>query len=584
MRYWSNPQNHAMSSRPATLNMVVEFLSEHGYRVLKWPSSSLSVMRVGTSSRCSLEDKGLSYLCVLDANTLDPAMQDISLSSYLLVVDNSQVDAWKSLLPSALAGKTAVVLADTVDVLSVVEKVTNFLTSVQELCATLALAVSSPSLCQALINIGEDFFGCYMHVTDANHLLIGYAHHVKPLDEISKSLIRCKYHRKELLEREGIVLVNDSLSRDGIKVFPPSDLFPMGLVTKSLRVHGQFAAYIVFQMDQEKMTPGTFDAIDLFTFYLTKTLERRMGLENRRSSTSQNFLFHLVVDEGLSRAFVRDQCEMIDFPSDGSFVLMEAEWDESYEICIPSYAEELGCSAEPRLTLVDSGRVLVLFQGENDEDVIAAVQTALAQHPLKEASVIRLSDIFHALVSTYYARRTLRVIEQYQQNIDGLRCIEGKANAASLANHTRVYSFRDVFCLYWNSPAANDFLKRYSLQHMLVARIEYDDNEKGTDNLDVLTDYLINERRISVVAQNTHMHRNGVLYRIKRIQAMYHIDFDDYLSRQYVLTGLQIRESLGKGKQSFTEQFPEIEPPVAVNPVRPDIPRDVDYDPQSYIL
>ena len=99
-----------------------------------------------------------------------------------------------------------------------------------------------------------------------------------------------------------------------------------------------------------------------------------------------------------------------------------------------------------------------------------------------------------------------------------------------------------------------------------------------------MADYLSNERRISITAQNTHMHRNGVIYRIKRIQAMYHIDFDDYLQRQYILTGLQVRISLGLEYQTEASQFPE--PDLgnkATMPVRPDIPRDSDYDPSEYM-
>lgn len=309
-----------------------------------------------------------------------------------------------------------------------------------------------------------------------------------------------------------------------------------------------------------------------------------MNLETRKDATSQNFLFHLIVDEGLSRVFVQSQCEMIGFPSKGSYVVMEAQWDESYEMRIPSLAAELGNVQTMRLTLVYEGRVLVLFQGDSDEDVIKAIQQALSSQPLKSAMIVRFSDIYHNLLSTFYAYRTVRIIQEYEDPIDDLRRIGQVSDSHKTYIGPKVYSFRDAFCLYWSDPAANNFLKRYALRHMLVTRIEEDDKEKGTDNLAVLADYLSNERRISITAQNTHMHRNGVIYRIKRIQAMYHIDFDDYLQRQYILTGLQVRISLGLEYQTEASQFPE--PDLgnkATMPVRPDIPRDSDYDPSEYM-
>lgn len=590
MKYWSNPYNHAMNSRAATLNMVAEFLSENGYRILQWSASPILVMRAGTAAFPSSWDKSLSYLRVCTLDSIAHNTQETPLTSYLVVVDESQINTWKKLLPESYASKTIVALAQEVDIARTVEVVGNYLISVQELCATLALAVSSSSLSQALINIAEDYFGCYMHITDANHMLIGYAHHIKPLDSVSKSLIKHKFHLKEVIENEGISIVNEALLRDGIKTYPPSELFPMGLVTKALRVGGQFAAYLVMQMDQEKLTPGTFDAIELFSFYLSKMLERRMGLDTRKDATTQNFLFHLIVDEGLSRSFVKDQCELIGFPSEGSYVLMEAQWDESYEMRVPTFAAELGNAPDLRLSLVFDGRVLVLFVGKDDDEVITAVQTAVSSQLLKTAQTLRLSDIYHSLLSTFYAHRTLRVIEEFEAPIDDLRKVGQAENSEKAAprDMPKIYSFRDAFCLFWNDPASNDFLKRYALQHMLVTRIEENDQEKGTDNLAVLADYLTNERRISVTAQNTHMHRNGVIYRIKRIQAMYHIDFDDFLQRQYILIGLQIKISLGLNYQAPTEQFPESDLKTTGEQdkelfVRPDIPRDSDYDPADYM-
>ena len=584
MKYWSKPCNHVMSSRSASLNMVAEFLLEHEYQVLRWSASFVPVMRVGSDPYPPSDGYIHPYLRVCSLGDVSGGVQDAPLVSYLIVINESQTDHWDSILPSTLSSKAVVVLTKSVDTMRTVEQIDNYLIGLQELCSSLALAVSSPSLCQALVNIAEDYFGCYMHITDASHMLIAYAHHIKPLDEISRSLVRDKFLRKELLEREGIGSIDSNMSCEDVKIFPPSEIFPMGLVTKALRVCGQFAAYIVFQMDQKKITAGTIDAIELFAFYLSKTLERRMGLETRREARTQNFLFHLIVDEGLSRVFVRTQCELIGFPSEGSYVLMEVQWDESYDMRLPELAVELGGLDDLRLTLVYEGRILVLFCGDNDEAVIKSIQAALFSQPLKGSWVVRFSDIYHNLLSTYYAYRTLRIINEYEEPIDNLRSIGRAASSLPEVKLPKIYSFRDAFCLYWSDPAANDFLKRYALRHMLVTRIEEDDREKGTDNLAVLADYLTNERRISVTAQNTHMHRNGVIYRIKRIQSVYHIDFDDYLQRQYILKGLEIRMTLESGYQASLGQSSE--PDLgnkATMPVRPDIPRDSDYDPSEYM-
>lgn len=77
-------------------------------------------------------------------------------------------------------------------------------------------------------------------------------------------------------------------------------------------------------------------------------------------------------------------------------------------------------------------------------------------------------------------------------------------------------------------------------KHMLINAIYKDDIENGTNNLPVLFTFLANERRATNTGERIHMHRNGVLYRIERIERMYRISLDDYLTRQYLETNIRM--------------------------------------------
>ena len=61
------------------------------------------------------------------------------------------------------------------------------------------------------------------------------------------------------------------------------------------------------------------------------------------------------------------------------------------------------------------------------------------------------------------------------------------------------------------------------------------DKKMNTDDCKLLFEYLRGERKSSAVANLLHMHRNTLLYRIKRIEDEYHIDLDDWSTRERLI-------------------------------------------------
>ncbi len=100
--------------------------------------------------------------------------------------------------------------------------------------------------------------------------------------------------------------------------------------------------------------------------------------------------------------------------------------------------------------------------------------------------------------------------------------------------HDNVFAFHDVFCFYWEDPFADDELRGFAMDHTRLSKMEHDDERDGTNNVPLLNAYLILERKATQVGELFHMHRNGVICRIDKIEKTYRLDLDDYLTRQYL--------------------------------------------------
>jgi hypothetical protein len=90
------------------------------------------------------------------------------------------------------------------------------------------------------------------------------------------------------------------------------------------------------------------------------------------------------------------------------------------------------------------------------------------------------------------------------------------------------------------------------VRHQAVGMLEEYDNEHGTQLLETLRTYLRCKCNSTETARVLYIHRSTLLYRIKRIEELAKVDFDDYLTRLHLEIscelGNELRGGLGRGK------------------------------------
>ncbi len=66
------------------------------------------------------------------------------------------------------------------------------------------------------------------------------------------------------------------------------------------------------------------------------------------------------------------------------------------------------------------------------------------------------------------------------------------------------------------------------------------DTKKSRQSLEILYEYLKNDRKLTVVAEKLDMHRNNVLYHVQQISENYDVDLDDYETRLKLLLSFEL--------------------------------------------
>lgn len=545
MKYWVNLRKPRPETGAVTLNMLVEFLESFDYEVLLRPSVNKSVCGISVSE----EDRGLLVPQIGNAGTLHILEYDggalelpSGAVSALLLVDGAEAlageptDRTKHYLDRSIA----VLKTNDTDIAKLNNDILNYLMSIDKFTSSLAIATGSAGQYQGLVDVAEDFFNNFMVITDANNALVAYTKHIAPRDPVNLSLIRLKFHSEEQLshEKSDGYLSEKITKQRGIQVYPADDMFPYCLMTAPIRVNGVFSSYVVMTCEEKEITSGTLDAFGIFISYCERVARRKTDASPSRSSFAQGFLSKLISQRDLDPVFVEQQAKRLSLPTQGFFALAQIKWDEGFKSQIDYFTDDINRDRSFfRIALRINGDVFCLLCSSEKAMLRGNLETLASTYPTSIAYRIYHSDPFQELSNLYFAYKSLASIEKYEKVIDVHRSWSKERNKRSI-------SFQDAFSFYWNDPFRDSEIQDFTLSHMVTNLIAANDQEKHTDDLSLLLAYLTNERKAKAVADQCHLHRNGVLYRIKRIQEAYDMDLDNYLTREYVQSCIRVKLAL----------------------------------------
>jgi hypothetical protein len=175
-------------------------------------------------------------------------------------------------------------------------------------------------------------------------------------------------------------------------------------------------------------------------------------------------------------------------------------------------------------TLIYNGELIVLFHMDDVIVLPEELKSRINAMCVADDLYAGLSNSFTDIkkLASYY-RQALRAIElgTVRRDIPGLYCYDD-------------YYMQHVICSFSQEPEADTFCSP-----KLMTLLEYD-RKNGTELAYSLYMYLICERN-SIAASNTmFIHRNTLVYRLKKIDALANIDYENFEERQYIILSYEM--------------------------------------------
>ena len=177
-------------------------------------------------------------------------------------------------------------------------------------------------------------------------------------------------------------------------------------------------------------------------------------------------------------------------------------------------------------TLMYNGEIIVLFCLPKNQELTEKDYKRI-QKLCSELDIFAgLSNIFSDLMdlSEYY-KQALRAIEI----------------GITEKQDPGLYIYSDYFMHH----IANIFFQKESAKtycHPIMEKLLKQDAENETELAETLYAYLICERNISAAADYLYIHRNTMTYRLKKIDSLVNIDYDDPKERQYLIISYEMHK------------------------------------------
>ena len=381
---------------------------------------------------------------------------------------------------------------------------------------------------QEIMEMSKPVIGNYIAVSDSTFRLVANTANIPCDDEICRRMIEHGYHP------ESVVAKFRDTGR--VRFWEEHDFYidnghvfsPYTLVGRIFRIDGNYAAHAVMTCNNHPATPDIVDLYNMLCEFIAKFAARDWENQNAGLLLYSSLLTELLGGAVTDFEAAERQLLQSGFPREHFFYIFRIPVSTVADTLVGRLSKDLnGTFSHLHLTMHRQELVVLIGVGperQTERDAQEGMQRMLALLERYELSC-GVSAAFTEL-SAYPAA--------YRQAGQALGCGERLQRRAKIERprkgppHVFTYDRYQAYCLLGEQTYEEIAQWRAGEAAQTLRRIEASDRRRGSNDLQLLYTYLVNERRAKETGEALHLHRNSVVYRIEHLRQTAQLgDLDD---------------------------------------------------------
>lgn len=393
---------------------------------------------------------------------------------------------------------------------------------------------------QALLDLSTPILRNNIVVVDPALKLLAYTRDVPCDDPVTMELIEHGYHTEDNIRKFKLhKRFAPWASQDGFIVNDTHEICKYVTVVHSFKTRDSFSLIVVMMCNQAEPDAALLDALTLLLGRIGYYAEREYPDSKPAGNATDAFLRDLITGACDDEAAVRERCESVGIPFEASFCLFYTAVDAAAVPVSRLLADAARETAPAKVLLVGNAVVVLCFNcfhgrcGQHCQSALCPLQNRaisrrfdhlLDRYDLDCGRSSQFSNLLQARCAYLQARQAASLGPAMAADPHGFRPTPPRKH---------IFTF-DRCCLdYLVARGVEEGENLAQMTHgcQVLSAIAKADAANNTDNYRFLYYYLAHERRTSLVADELHMHRNNVKYRIDKIEEAFGIDTSDPLVR-----------------------------------------------------
>ena len=437
----------------------------------------------------------------------------------LIIVKNSKEE-----IPRSLALDNTIVVNFDGGLIDFFSFVQSIFATVFNWCSKMDEYLIKKRSIQEILSLSESVIGNFITISDSSFALVAYTEGLECDDPLTARLVENGYHDQDAIDKFNRYKL-PAAWRDTVDIYQNDSnnicIYP--IIAKIVHYYNNYYSHIVMICNNKRPTEGLKDLFKLLVDHLMVCFERQWLDNNQMPHVHDSLLISLTGPTSLTEEAARNRARNSGLPFNSNFRFARITTEDSSNIMLQRIEREIMAYVpESKLTLHQQGLMALIIQQPKSKDKFDQIMEALLPILTRYNASCGISDRFDVLTDVKIANEQAKV-------------------ALSCSSTGKVVQYNDCYPKYLlASDPQNAILIQSSKSYKSLMLIDGYDKKHGTNNFELLYEYLKFDRKATETAQTMHMHRNNVIYRIGRICEQINIDLDNPDERFRLLLAYEV--------------------------------------------
>lgn len=360
---------------------------------------------------------------------------------------------------------------------------------------------------QYLVDTATQIFGNPVYVVDLQYKYLAMSAGLIPDHAFFHAESQSGYISEEGIRSIRANRLDEKVRRSNTAYYYVSDVVDKGMLVDAVRIQGIEVGHIMMLESERPFRDFDADFFHRFSNLISMELQKDSAYARNKGVMYSYFLSDLLDNPGQDVSRIRQRLRLLGYNLKETF----------YIVAIPPAGHstsdlQLNVILE-RLVQIFSGSIYVIYE----DTIVFFISRALFQN-LSEYEMTELSDYLSANQLKAGVSNFFRHLEDmryfYQQAVDAVNL------GLKLKDPSPVYYYSDYYVYKMLETAEDHSANIRFLIHPGLMNLYLYDQQKQTELIATLREYLHHPGQTSLAAKNLHIHKNTLLYRLGKIKEL----------------------------------------------------------------